>query len=155
VLIALAGCSRNSGNFATVSGVITYKGTPVEGAKVTFHSTAQVDGKPGTVATVMTDSSGKYVIASAGKDPGIPPGMYKVTVTKLKGGGNVPLDPAVADPGQLEAAGAGGGALHELPPEYANVGITKLSVTLETGKNENKNFDLKGNVGVVRPMGTP
>jgi len=153
VLAALVGCSRGSGNFATVSGVVTHNGAPVEGAKVTFHSTTQVEGKAGTVASVLTDSSGKYVLASAGKDPGIPPGMYKVTVSKLKGSGNLP--PEASDPGQLEAAGGGASVLNALPAEYGNIGTTKLSVTLESGKNENKNLELKGNVGISRPMGVP
>jgi hypothetical protein len=43
-----------------------------------------------------------------------------------------------------------------LPKDYENVGTTKLSVTVEAGKNENKNFDLKGQASsTARPMGVP
>jgi hypothetical protein len=130
---------------ATVSGVVTHNGTPVEGAKVTLHPTAEIDGKGGAAYAAQTDSHGKYLIASSGRDPGIPPGMYKVTVTKLKTAqGNLP--PEAADPGQLEAAGGAGGALNALPDEYGKLMTSKLTVTLEPGKNENKNFELKGEV---------
>jgi hypothetical protein len=149
VLVALTvafGCSRG-GTFATVSGVITHNGTPIEGAKVTFYSTVESEGKAGTVCSAQTDSSGKYVIAMLGKDPGIPPGMYKVTVVKYEGGFS-PQDGM--DAGQMEAmlSDTGGSVKSAprnlLPKEYATLATSKLSSTLEAGKNKDVNFDLKG-----------
>jgi len=147
-LSALAGCSGKK-DLATVSGVVTHNGTPVEGATVAFHSTVEVDGKKQPSYAALTDSSGKYVIATSGKEHGIPPGLYKVTVTKYEGKGpNAPSE--AIDQGQLDAqasdAGASGkgGPVNLLPKEYASPGSTKLSATLDTGKNENVNFDLKG-----------
>jgi hypothetical protein len=137
VLAILAGCSKSSGSYATISGVVTHNGNPVDNGKVTFHSTAQVDGKPGTVASALTDSSGKYLIATVGKEPGIPPGLYKVTITKMDAKG---APPEGWDAGQAEASGAG---INMLPKDYENVATTKLSVTLEQGRNE-KNWELKG-----------
>ena len=147
-LVALSlvvGCGK-SGNYATVSGTVTYNGTPVEGALVAFHSTVEVEGKKQSSYAATTDSSGKYVIASAGKDPGIPPGLYKVTVTKWEGKGP-PVEGM--DAGQLEAAASDlgvsgkGGPNNLLPKEYATPGATKLSATLEPGKNADVNFALK------------
>src|SRR5438045_3338748 len=84
VLSAAAGCSGGStGTYATVAGTVTHGGVPVEGAKVTFHSTAEAAGEKAGPFSATTDSSGKYLIASIGKEPGIPPGMYKITITKL------------------------------------------------------------------------
>src|SRR5437588_1365838 len=100
-MVSALGCSGRSGSFATVSGVVKKDGLPVDGAKVTFHSTVQVEGQKTGVYHVMTDSDGKYLLATVGNDPGIPPGMYKVTVTKLQLKGA----PADFDQGQLEAAG--------------------------------------------------
>ncbi|HJZ58232.1 MAG TPA: carboxypeptidase-like regulatory domain-containing protein [Gemmataceae bacterium] len=151
-LVALAGCGGKSG-LATVSGVVTHNGTPVEGATVAFHSTVEVEGKKQPSYAALTDSSGKYVIASVGKEPGIPPGLYKVTVTKLEGKATAAPTTAEGgpDPGQLDAqasdtgaGGKGGGPVNLLPKEYATLGSTKLSATLDIGKNENVNFDLKG-----------
>jgi len=150
-LAALIGCSgKNEGAYATVSGVVTLNNNPVDGAQVVFHPTVEVDGKKQTSYAAMTDSSGKYIIAAIGKDPGIPPGLYKVTVTKYEGkGANLPKE--AIDPGQLDAmasdtgvTGKGAGPNNLLPKEYATVGSTKLTSTLQAGKNENVNFDLKG-----------
>ena len=147
-VIALAGCSGR-GSFATVSGTVTQGGTPVEGAQVAFHSTVEVEGKKQPSYAAATDSSGKYVIATVGKDPGIPPGLYKVTVTKIEGKGIQPQEGI--DAGQLDAmasdigvGAAKGGPVNLLPKEYSSPATTKLSKTLEAGKNENVNFDLTG-----------
>jgi hypothetical protein len=149
VLAALGGCSRGGGPYATVSGTVTHNGVPVENAKVMFHSTAQIEGKPGVTASATTDSSGKYLLAIVGKEPGIPPGMYKVTIHKLEAQGKLPEG---FDQGQMEASGM---AKNLLPKDYESVATTKLSVTLEAGKNENKNFDLKGAASNAAPNKTP
>lgn len=147
-LLAPVGCGKGGGSFATVSGVVTHNGTPVEGAKIIFQSTTEVDGKQAAAFAAVTDSSGKYLIASVGKDPGIPPAMYKVAISKIEGkelnpGGGI-------DAGQMDAmtsdggGSAKGGPVNRLPAIYANVASSKLSATLEPGKNQNVNFDLKG-----------
>jgi hypothetical protein len=152
-LASVVGCSRApSGTFATVSGTVTHNGAPVEAAQVVFHSTVEVGGKRGTSFGAQTDSSGKYLIATVGKDPGIPPGMYKVTITKLDAKSSINL-PKDFDQGQMEASGM---ARNLMPKDYEDPNRTKLSVTLEAGKNENKNFDLKGQASnTARPMGVP
>jgi len=132
-----------------VSGVVTQNGNPVDGAKVTLFCTVETEGKKGANYSAMTDSSGKYLIAAVGKESGIPPGMYKVTVTKLDQKGNLPPD---FDQGQLEASGA---ARNVLGKDYEALGTTKLSVTLEAGKNENKNFELKSGATTTKTFGTP
>jgi hypothetical protein len=145
-LTLVVGCGKG-GNFATVSGTVTHNGNPVEGATVAFHSTVEVEGKKQPSYAAQTDSSGKYIIATSGKDPGIPPGLYKVTVTKYEGKGP-PVEGM--DAGQLDAiasdlgaTGKGGGPNNLLPKEYATVGASKLSATLEPGKNADVNFALK------------
>jgi len=146
-LAALVGCGGKKGDFATVSGVVTYNGDPVEGAKVIFHSTVEVEGKPGGSYGALTDSQGKYVIAAVGKDPGIPPGLYKVTITKYEGKGVAPGEGM--DAGQTDAMASDTGVAvtkgmvkNHLPDQYATVQNTKLSTTVEVGKNENVNFNL-------------
>jgi len=149
-LLALAaGCSGNKNvSYATVSGVVTHNGNPVDGAKVTFHSTAEVDGKAGGAFSSLTDSSGKYLIAASGNNPGIPAGVYKVTVTKYDG--KFPAGADGMDAGQTEAmvsdtgGAAKGGPTNLLPKEYATLATSKLSATLEAGPNKDVNFALKG-----------
>jgi hypothetical protein len=149
-LVAAAGCS--GGQFATVSGTITHNGVPVDGARVEFHGTTETEGGKKDIFVTSTDSSGNYVIAGVAKNPGIPPGMYKVVVTKYNVPGGVVQPQEGIDVGQIEAMisdsggkGAGKGIpVNLLPKEYSTVGTTKLSVTLEQGKNEGKDFNLTG-----------
>jgi hypothetical protein len=149
-VLGALGCSGGgrSGDFAQVSGIVTKDSVPVDGAKVTFYSTVQAEGSKKGVVSVMTDNSGRYLIATVGDDPGLAPGMYKVTVTKLdaQGAGQDGIDQ-----GQLEAAGT---SKNLMPMDYENVKTTKLSVTLEAGKNE-KSFDLKGKAGSVGVIPIP
>jgi len=150
-LVAAGGCtSGNSGQFATVSGTVTHNGAPVDGAKVNFFSTVEGGGQKQGAYSAMTDSSGKYLIATMGKDPGIPPGLYKVTITKMDlKSSNLPPD---WDQGQIDASGM---AKNTLPAAYESLNTTKLSVTLEPGKNPDKNFDLKGVGSSSGPAKTP
>jgi len=144
-LAVLAGCSKGGGRgpYATVSGKVTHNGAPVENAQIVFHSTVQIDGKQGLSAAAQTDSSGQYLLASTGKEPGIPPGLYKVTIVKLNAKGQLPAD---FDAGQMAASGM---SINAMPKDYENPHTTKLSVTLEEGKNEGKNFDMKGQGGAA------
>jgi hypothetical protein len=151
-LLAALGCGGKSGHLATVSGVVTHNGNPVDGAKVEFHSTTEVEGKRDVISTT-TDSNGKYVIAGMGREPGIPPGMYKVVITKYEGKG-LERPQEGFDAGQIDAmvsdtggAVKGSGVINLLPKEYSSIASTKLSATLESGKNENVNFELKGKAG--------
>jgi len=145
----VAGCSGGGlGNNATVSGTITHNGVPIDGAKITFHSTAEAGGSALPSYAAQTDSTGKYVLTGVGKQLGIPPGMYKVTIVKLDlkaMAGNLPKD---FDRGQMEASGM---ARNVLPAAYESLASTKLSVTLEPGKNVDKNFDLKGEGSATGP----
>lgn len=80
------------------------------------------------------------MIAGYGKNPGIPPGLYKVAITKLqmKAGAKAPAEGF--DSLQLEMSGLG---VNQLPKQYSDANSSKLSATLNSGKNENVDFDLK------------
>lgn len=139
-LAGLAGCSGGgSGNYARVTGVVTHNGTPVDGAKVTFVGTTETSSGGKDEFATTTDSNGNFAISGVGKLPGLPPGLYKVKIVKLtlKSGAKVPDD---FDPLQLEMSGMG---VNGLPKLYASTDSSKLSATLEPGKNT-ANFELKG-----------
>jgi hypothetical protein len=137
VLVAFVGCSQ-SGSFSRVSGKVTFNGEPVEGARVTFVGTTEARDGSHEEYSSRTDSSGKYAISGVKKSPGIPPGVYKVVVTKLTPKTGARISEAL-DPTQLEMSGLGTNAL---PNEYASAQTTKLSADLDPGKNV-KDFDLK------------
>lgn len=145
-VMATAGCGGGTpaGNFAQVTGTVTQGGVPLDGGMITFHATTGDKGQLGKYFA-LTDSSGKYVLLANGKDPGIPPGMYKVTITKqgFKAANAASAD-IQADQGQVDAQLSANAALgkNAMPKEYEDPAKTKLSVTLESGKNTDKNFDI-------------
>jgi hypothetical protein len=78
-LAIVAGCSKtNKPSTAPVTGTVTYKGAPVEGASVMFMP-AQAGPKP---ATGVTDAQGKFKLSTFGEADGAIPGQYKVAITK-------------------------------------------------------------------------
>ena len=128
-VVALCGCGGESYDSLPVSGTVTYKGSPVEGATVAFHgNSAKVP------ATGVTDAAGKFKLSSYNPNDGAPAGSYKVTVTKkkLEGGGGTG-----AASMEEAAAKSGSPAAKEtdlLPAKYANQEMTPLTATVEKGK---------------------
>jgi hypothetical protein len=84
VVVAVVGCSKdNDGRMQVypVSGKVTVKGQPVEGARVVFYgATADLTG-PGTIVPVgVTDANGAFQLRSYEPEDGSPAGEFKVTV---------------------------------------------------------------------------
>lgn len=117
---------------ATVT--ITYKGSPVEGATVTFVAKA----KEGQAAFGITDASGKTPLSTLGENDGAIPGEYQVLVQKTKTeGAGVKVDST-----EIGAMPAGDDAMKTgqttnlLPEKYISIGTTDLTATVaETGEN--------------------
>jgi len=140
-LACFAGCGKST----RVDGTVKHKGSPVEGAVVSFV------GSDGIVAgSGQTDSSGKFkLLTSYGKDQ-IPSGSYKVTVVKTSHGGAVNMDPhakesASKDPSKdkdyvKQMLGAGKeAAKSQLPQQFASEKTTTLTATVPGGPFD---FDL-------------
>jgi hypothetical protein len=78
VLAVLAGgCGR--GGSVPVTGTVTLDGKPLDGATVVF---SPEKGTAGTGGTGLTDTNGKYAIANQDGKRGLPPGRYRVMVSK-------------------------------------------------------------------------
>ncbi|HVA46572.1 MAG TPA: carboxypeptidase-like regulatory domain-containing protein [Pirellulales bacterium] len=138
------GCSRakrGDPNGRPVTGAVTYQGSPVEGANVTFVSAS-------TPAFGRTDAEGKFKLATAAGE-NVPLGSYQVAIVKKEaplvepesssteelGDGGLPADyqfvppdpnaPPPAEPKDL------------LPAKYADAAKSGLSATVTAdGKNE-------------------
>lgn len=147
IAAALVGCSRPT---ATVTGKISYNGTPLKGGTVSFHNTEQKESFGGII-----EENGTYFV------PTIYAGNYKIVVEteSIKprvGGGSMsykkntkkdepaekPLDPAIkekvpegyhpSNPGDAGAARAGKRFV-QIPAEYGIAESTKLSYTVVGG----------------------
>jgi hypothetical protein len=113
-----AGCG--SGAVLPVNGIVTWDGTPLDGAAVTFYP----EEKAGTTGgSALTGTDGKFVIVGAKGQGGLVPGKYKVTVSKLKGGGAVTDEPVLAAVTEAEAK-------NDLPAIYSNPDKTILSYSV-------------------------
>ena len=106
--VMTSGCSDPgaSEGCIPVSLTVTYKGAPVEGAQVTFHSA----GEGARTCQGRTDASGRAAIGTFSTDDGALAGAYKVSVAKaaeqkIAKGMN---DPSLAAGGTGNAASGGG-----------------------------------------------
>jgi len=75
----VAGCGGSTGPKAyPVEGVVTLKGTPVEGVTISFTPNEGT----GTSSGGTTDASGKYTLRTSFGTDGAGPGTYTVTLSK-------------------------------------------------------------------------
>ncbi len=93
VSFTILGCDKPSDpSLVAVSGTITLNDQPLVNAAVTF---IPKDGTPGFGGVGKTDASGKYTIAgSRTNEKGIPPGEYRVVISKrlMPDGTEIPAD---------------------------------------------------------------
>ena len=137
VVVGLAGCSADGLSTVPVSGKVTYKGQPVEGADVIFHSQAE-EGRNGSG---RTDAEGKFQLSTYVRPDyqpaGVVAGEYKVTVTKLQSSGQ-----SMSPEDMMKKMQASGGAGMRkaaieppkgvLPAKYADVKTSDLKATVST-----------------------
>jgi hypothetical protein len=130
-LALLVGCSSGSiSGTVPVSGKVSYKGAPVEGAIVTF-----IPEDTGRTATATTGGGGVFSLTTLDA-PGAMPGKYKVTVDKVEYG--------TGGSSSMEAAARGnaaeGQAKRVLPAKYTEAASTPLAVQVPSGGK--KDIDL-------------
>lgn len=145
LLVAVVGCGGQPAGpkTAKTSGVVTYNGTPVQGATVTFAN----DASP-RAGTGLTNDQGAFVISTFGSDDGAIVGAHVVTVTKQ----TVAAEAAQMKPEdymkKMQGSGAGGpiaapvAAKAELPVKYSNPGTSTLKFTVEEGKENQFKIEL-------------
>jgi hypothetical protein len=114
------GCS-GGGPALPVNGIVTIDDKPLDGATVTFY------GETGAGGFARTGTDGKFVITGMKGQDGLPPGSYKVTVSKMNAadGSEIdPSDPAVGAVTEVDVK-------NDLPPVYSDPSqtILKYSVT--------------------------
>lgn len=118
-----SGCSKSDGKVG-VKGKISFKGTPLDKGSIEFHPVSP-DLKSFSGATI---ENGAYAIPA---EKGLQPGEYKVMISSADQEGATEEVPGESN--QL--------AKDRIPPEY-NVN-TKLTVTLESGKENTFDVEIK------------
>lgn len=134
--IALAGCDSSKkvdDGLVPVSGNITIDGAVGGNALVTYIPQGKTGGFGGSGTT---DSTGRYVIAGARGEKGLPAGQYKVTVSRRLNPDGSPPDPNTPP---IES-----NASETLPDRYTNPEKTQLIVNLNADDKRSFDFAIQG-----------
>ncbi|QDV66512.1 hypothetical protein Poly24_01980 [Rosistilla carotiformis] len=136
-LAMMTGCGSSGlpEDAAAVEGVVTYQGSPVADAVVTFRS------QTGFSAVGKTAPDGRYQLSSASIPGGTKIGDYQVTVVKREKLDNAMLtedDPNYTGQQQQTAPQK---PKYLVPERYSRPTTSGLEATVATGPNE-INFDL-------------
>lgn len=137
---ALAGCGGDRGDRPDthpVSGVIKFKGTPVEGANVTF---APVNASDGAAAFGVTGTDGRYELTTFESGDGAVAGDYQVTVKKIDqpAAAQEESDDRTPDTGRRPAA-----PKNLLPAKYAAAATSGLTAGVTEDGENTFDFDLQ------------
>jgi hypothetical protein len=116
----LAGCAGGSGDRQPVTGLVTYKGEPLQNGSIEFIPHPGVKTSSGAMIT-----NGRFTIPT---NKGLDPGIYTVKISAQEGGG------ATDEPGGLP-----GKEPKELIPAKYN---SKSTLTKEVKKGDT-NFEFK------------
>lgn len=151
LLAALTGCGGESTKSKEpvypVNGIVTYKGTPVVGADITFANEAGTRGAFG-----RTNEEGKFKLSTFGANDGAVAGKHIVTISKAKVAAAAPAKVAdtfspnyeppkpltEADPAFRAPAQAPG----EIPLKFADPKLSGLIVVVNSDAPNEVKFDL-------------
>lgn len=130
-VVVLAGCGKRISvpSTAPVSGVVKYKGKPLQGIRVTLHPQT-VSAKPAFIPTGQTGPDGRFKLSTGAPGNGAPPGTYVVTFEKPEIG-----SPASTGSIETEIDAFGG--------KYSDPAKSQWTITIEKGENSLQPFELK------------
>ena len=125
LLVTTLGCG-SSVKIYSVTGTVTYKNAPVEGAQITFTAKDGTEAKP---ASATSDAQGRYSLktyfAPGDERAGAMAGTYKVTLQKI------PQSTGIVDPYK-----PGGQPKNELPGKYSSAKSTPFEKEVKSGTND-------------------
>jgi hypothetical protein len=124
--VVLGGCGKGISvpSTAPVSGVVKYKGKPLQGIRVTLHSQTETT-KPQFIPSGQTGPDGRFKLSTGAPGNGAPPGTYVVTFEK----------PEITGYVETEVDAFGG--------KYSDPAKSNWNVTIEKGENSLEPFELK------------
>jgi hypothetical protein len=124
--VVLAGCGKRLSvpTAVPVSGVVKFKGKPLQGIRVTLHAQGE-EAKPKFIPTGQTGRDGKFTLSTGAPGNGAPPGTYVVTFDKPEITGNVETE------------------VDAFRGQYSDPAKSQWTVTIEKGENSLEPFELK------------
>ena len=137
VALLLAGCGPKRAKTGTVSGKVSYKGQPVNGAALLLYPAAGGN----TAITVSVDQAGEFHIVD------VPAGEYKVVVQGTAGAQQVDprllqkMSPEKRAEAEAKLKGMNTPPTIKFPDKYKGPKTTDLKITIGD-KNEEKDLQL-------------
>jgi hypothetical protein len=124
--VVLGGCGEGISvpSTAPVSGVVKYKGKPLQGIRVTLHPQAET-AKAAFIPSGQTGPDGKFTLSTGAPGNGAPPGSYLVTFEKPEIG-------SAAVETEIDAFGG----------KYSDPSKSKWTITIQQGENSLPPFEL-------------
>ncbi len=126
----LGGCGGGISVPSTVpvSGVVKYKGKPLQGIRVTLHFQTETT-KPTFIPSGQTGPDGRFTLSTGAPGNGAPPGSYLVTFEKPEIG-----SAASTSSVETEIDAFGG--------KYSDPSKSKWTITIGQGENSLPPFEL-------------
>ena len=138
LLACLVGCPGGGGadrpETVPVTGTVTYNGSAVEGATVTFSPTAS----GGTASIGTTGANGKFTLQSQWGSKGAVPGNYAVAISKTEVHG---VEAEVED-AQPEEDAPPADITEHLPEKYKSAKTSELTAEVKAEGENDFPFDL-------------
>ncbi len=131
----LIGCGPGNPPTATVTGKVTYKGEPVEGARITFAP----DAAEASPANGKTEADGSFSLSTFAPGDGAMTGTYKVAIKKEQ----MDESGAGAHSESGEVPQASDEVKHLLPKKYSRIETTDLTAEVKDTGDNNFVFELK------------
>jgi hypothetical protein len=128
--VVLGGCGKRLSVPATVpvSGVVNYKGKPLQGIRVTLHRPAGT-AKSEFIPSGQTGPDGRFKLSTGAPGNGAPPGTYVVTFEKPEIG-----SPTSTGSIETEIDAFGG--------KYSDPAKSKWTITIDKSENSLEPFEL-------------
>lgn len=120
----LSGCNRSPATYC-VTGMVTYRGKPVDGAGVMFMPS---NGRP---ASALTDAEGRFTLRTFKQNDGATAGENVVCISKM-----------MPQPGDKTKDAMLQNMISLLPARYATPTISPLRATITTAGPNEFQFDL-------------
>jgi hypothetical protein len=136
-LVTAAGCGESGISPVPAEGKVTLDGAPLANASLTFFAT----GEDGAYGFAISDPDGHFSV-SHGKEKGLRPGKYKVTVIKSLADEGPPRAPGKRDATE-RAEWREKSSVSLLPEIYGKVTTTTLVADVPPGGVKNLELSLK------------
>ncbi len=141
-LLSTVGCSGGDDKFkqarpktVIASGMVTYKGQPVDGATVVLAPVAS----DGVAASAISNAKGAFELMAFPPDSGAVPGSYKVTVTKIQ----IAPETAYSEDSHDALPTPAVKPSSVIPQKYSTANTSDLTADIPESGIETLSFDLK------------